>query len=290
MSRNRLNSKVTKAFLQGFRPPAGVPLTQAMSSKRKANEKDENPSGTKKAKSSARSVAATGAKSVAAPRKARKAVAKVPETYELLAVTLNAVSADRSRVFFTSLARYVREKTGGITSFVKMFGKDVKEPRLKVFCARDPMSSSYAYSGVDHKNHGWPDELEQLSIIASRICGTEKRIDFRRAVINLYRDGNDSIGAHRDKDSTDSPIVSFSFYEKDDQVRHLVIRHSPGKKALEKAKAAGGTGPKLNERIAKVPMPQGSALIMKPGMQELCTHEVPKQAGAGARINVTLRC
>lgn len=87
---------------------------------------------------------------------------------------------------------------------MKVFGKDYKEPRLSVFFNKDLKGENYVYSGVTHKNHGWPGPLQQLSSLAET---TYPRKKFTRAVVNFYRSGQDCIGAHRDKDSFETKTV-----------------------------------------------------------------------------------
>jgi hypothetical protein len=69
-------------------------------------------------------------------------------------------------------------------------------------------------------------------------------------------------------------IVGFSFYASEQSaIRNLDIRDVKG-------------GP----RLRRIPMPHSSATIMKPGMQQLFKHGVPKAKKIkDGRINVTLR-
>lgn len=205
---------------------------------------------------------------------------KPADTSHLFKVVPRAVGAAKSKTMFKALSAFVLEKTNGAADTIKPFGKDIKEPRLKTYCSR--VDAEYEYSRATHVNRGWPKELDELCELATALCGDQ--LPFTRAVINLYRDGNDSIGAHRDADAKDAYIVSFSFYEQDDGLRYLTVRHSP-----ERGVVVAPHGPKVDSAIAKVPMPQGSAILMLPGMQQLCKHEVRKQKNACPRINVTLR-
>ena len=56
----------------------------------------------------------------------------------------------------------------------------------------------YTYSGVKHIGCGWPDWFLPLLSSVQKYC----EIDFNGCLINLYRDGNDSMGWHADNEKT----------------------------------------------------------------------------------------
>lgn len=129
----------------------------------------------------------------------------------------------------------------------------------------------YSYSGLTHKANPMPPELRA---VADRIeamlaeNGTPAR--FNSVLMNFYRDGNDSIGMHSDDESQldAQPFIGsvslgsarkFRFQHKTTRTRH------------------------------ETPLPGGSLLIMKGKTQEDWRHGVPKEPGAGPRINLTFR-
>lgn len=151
----------------------------------------------------------------------------------------------------------------------------------------------FYFLGTLRESQGWNDIFEHLSRKASELTDGQ---EFDSALLNLYRDGQDKVAAHRwtllmiawaskashtyspdymkrfsigrDEDAMKGYIVSFTF----GSTRDFVIRTAEDKKVVEKFPLAGG-----------------SALIMKPGMQQQYLHELPKRANAAERINVTLR-
>jgi alkylated DNA repair dioxygenase AlkB len=104
-----------------------------------------------------------------------------------------------------------------------------------------------------------------------------KRCTFDYVLINLYRDGEDSIGFHIDDEArgvneTYGPkniVASLSLGE----TRTFVLRHSRKKK--------------LQRRYALTP---GSLIVMDGTTQEFWRHGVPKEPEVkGPRINLTFR-
>jgi len=95
-------------------------------------------------------------------------------------------------------------------------------------------------------------------------------------LINYYRDGSDSIAWHADKDGASSTIASFSLGAE----REFLIRARPPR---------GQTSVKGLE-THKLPLADGSLLLMLPGMQDRFHHSLPARKGLNrGRINVTFR-
>jgi alkylated DNA repair dioxygenase AlkB len=101
----------------------------------------------------------------------------------------------------------------------------------------------------------------------------ETGIHFTSVLVNLYRDGKDGVGWHRDKDRELGPkpiVASVSFGE----TRPFEIRH------------------KFNKELAKIkiPLDHGSLLLMAGTMQHFWEHQIPKTAKLiKPRINLTFR-
>jgi alkylated DNA repair dioxygenase AlkB len=95
-------------------------------------------------------------------------------------------------------------------------------------------------------------------------------------LINYYRDGSDSIAWHCDKDGAASTIASFSLgAERDFLIRARPPRGQTSVKGLESH---------------KLPLADGSLLLMLPGMQDKYHHSLPARKGLSrGRINVTFR-
>ena len=94
------------------------------------------------------------------------------------------------------------------------------------------------------------------------------------ALVNLYKDGNEYISAHRDNEAqhaAGSPILTFSF----GAVRTFRIRKWE----------AGKSHPTLHD----APLPSHSVAVMH-GMQQHFTHEIPVQRRVTySRLSVTVR-
>jgi alkylated DNA repair dioxygenase AlkB len=98
-------------------------------------------------------------------------------------------------------------------------------------------------------------------------------IQFTSVLVNLYRDGKDGVGWHRDQDRELGPrpiVASVSFGE----TRPFEIRHK-FRKDLEKI---------------RIPLHHGSLLLMGGTMQHYWEHQIPKTAKViKPRINLTFR-
>ncbi len=136
-----------------------------------------------------------------------------------------------------------------------MYDKVVTEPRLT------------AWFGP--KGHPFTNELLEIKFMVEE----QSKISFDSVLLNLYRNGNDSVAWHSDtlpSDGKHKPIASVSFGE----TRPFQIRHKTNKfiKPLE------------------IPLTHGSFLLMGNTMQEHYEHHVPKTAKLIApRINLTFR-
>ena len=111
--------------------------------------------------------------------------------------------------------------------------------------------------------------LETIREKVETTCG----IQFTSVLVNLYRNGNDGVGWHRDNEREHGPrpvVGSVSFGE----TRPFDIRH------------------KYKKEIAKIriPLNHGSFLLMGGTMQHYWEHQVPKTAKEiRPRINLTFR-
>jgi alkylated DNA repair dioxygenase AlkB len=149
---------------------------------------------------------------------------------------------------------------------IRLFGRDVDSPRLSCWIG-DP-GTGYTYSGVHFEPNPWPVALRA---IRARLAG-ELRIDFNSVLVNLYRDGRDSMGWHSDDErelGTQPVIASLSL----GATRRFVLKHrsDPSMKfALE--------------------LPHGSLLLMRGATQASYRHALPRTARpVGSRINLTFR-
>ncbi|AZB07374.1 alpha-ketoglutarate-dependent dioxygenase AlkB [Chryseobacterium sp. G0162] len=147
----------------------------------------------------------------------------------------------------------------------KMYDKMVLTPRLTAWYG----DSKYNDSEVDKKpTNPWTPELFSLKQRIEKEFGCQ----FNGVLLNLYRDQNDSVAWHRDKESRygKRPVIAsislgetrnFDFRKKD---------HHQSKYSL--------------------PLPHGSLLIMKGDLQENWEHRIAKSiVPMKERINLTFR-
>lgn len=149
---------------------------------------------------------------------------------------------------------------------IQVFGKSILQPRFTAFYGDE--GASYRYSGITVEAMPWIDVLTQLK----ENIATKFDAEFNTCMLNLYRDGADSMGWHRDNEKSLGKypfIASVSFGAS----RIFQFRHF-----LDKLP------------IISVELSHGSLLIMKTETQHLWEHRLPKTIQpVGPRINLTFR-
>ncbi|MCS5490268.1 alpha-ketoglutarate-dependent dioxygenase AlkB family protein [Algoriphagus limi] len=168
----------------------------------------------------------------------------------------------KANFFFEKLQNTIHWKQEPIW----IFGKKVMQPRLTALYG-DP-EKTYSYSGITMNPIPWTAELLEIKSSVEQVV--EK--PFTHVLLNFYRDGQDSMGWHRDNESTLGPnpvIASVSFGVS----RNFQIRNYFDK----------------SEKI-QIPLNHGSLLIMQGESQHHWEHQIPKSKKvAGGRINLTFR-
>ena len=149
---------------------------------------------------------------------------------------------------------------------IRIYGKWVNQPRLTAwFGDKDKV---YEYSGIEMKPDPWLPELLEIKNAVDKIAGVE----FTNVLLNLYRDGHDSVGWHADNESAlgKNPVIaSVSF----GAARIFKFRHMEDKT--------------LQRQIS---LTHGSILLMKGQTQHNWQHQVPKTLRKiSSRINLTFR-
>ena len=145
-----------------------------------------------------------------------------------------------------------------------LFGRKVLTPRLSSWHGDAP----YTYSGLTMTPEPWTPQLLAIRKRVETVSGTA----FNSVLLNLYRDGRDSMGWHSD-DEPDlgvNPIIaSVSLGE----TRRFRLRHKSDRK-----------------NTISIDLPEASLLLMSGPLQHHWQHAVPKTARKiGARINLTFR-
>jgi alkylated DNA repair dioxygenase AlkB len=149
---------------------------------------------------------------------------------------------------------------------ISFFGRSVAEPRLTAWYG----DADYTYSGRTLHKTPWPELLMHLREKASRAAD----VQFNSALLNLYRNGRDSMGLHCDAEPElgKNPVIA--------SVSLGVTR-----KFLLRPKKQIKTEPGLEFELT-----HGSLLVMGGTCQHFWKHAVPKQLDVEAeRINLTFR-
>ena len=151
--------------------------------------------------------------------------------------------------------------------YIKMYGKEHPIPRLTSWFGDE--GKGYTYSGIEMKPNNWTKELLSIkSKIEEKV-----EITFNSLLLNLYKDGNDSVAWHADDEKElgeDVIIASVSFGEK----RDFQLKH------------------KIDTSVEKIniPLEHGSLLLMFPPTQENWLHQLPRRKKVNKpRINLTFR-
>jgi len=146
---------------------------------------------------------------------------------------------------------------------MEIFDKTVKVPRMIAW---------YQDKENIDSNQNIPDWSPELLKIRKRV-ENETALNFNSALLNLYRNGNDSVAWHSDQEGNSGPnpvIASVTFGES----RMFKLRH------------------KFRKDIApiEIPLHHGSFLLMAGTTNSFWQHQVPKTSrDVLPRINLTFR-
>jgi len=150
---------------------------------------------------------------------------------------------------------------------VRIGGRQVVSPRLSAWYG-DP-GARYRYSGLTLEPRPWLPLLLELKARVEAVCGAP----FNSALLNLYRDGDDSMGWHSDDEPElgERPVIaSLSL----GATRRFRLRH----------RERGDLEP------VALDLESGSLLIMGGDTQRFWKHQLPKtRRVVGPRVNLTFR-
>jgi alkylated DNA repair dioxygenase AlkB len=150
---------------------------------------------------------------------------------------------------------------------IKYYGKEMDLPRLTAWYG--DFDTSYTYSNIAMKSSEWTPTLLYVKEKVEEVAGVE----FNSVLLNLYRNGKDSVSWHRDNEpelGKNPVIASVSFGDK----RRFQFKHI-SKKELGRV---------------DVDLTHGSLLIMKGSTQEFWLHQIPKTSKlVNPRVNLTFR-
>lgn len=150
---------------------------------------------------------------------------------------------------------------------IKMYGKELLIPRLQAWYGDREVK--YKYSGILLEPLAWTSALLELKESIEAVSNTK----FNSVLVNLYRDGKDSMGWHSDDEpelGKNPVIASLSL----GAVRRFSFRHRQRKDLVK----------------IRMDLLDGSLLIMCGNTQHNWQHSLPKTTKkVGERINLTFR-
>lgn len=149
---------------------------------------------------------------------------------------------------------------------IHIYDKDLLQPRLTAFCGEPGVGLEYSEETL--KVQPWSTNLQVLRERVEKVAG----VKFTHALLNLYRDGKDSVSWHRDKErnwGAEPVIASLSM----GAARTFQFRNYEEKSVTR-----------------SVELTPGSLLIMKGASQRCWEHQIAKTSKRiGPRLNITFR-
>lgn len=148
---------------------------------------------------------------------------------------------------------------------IHMYGRFINLPRLTAWYGNN--DKSYSFSGITLNPKPWTSDLIEIK----RKIETECNVVFNTVLLNLYRNGKDSISWHADseKELGRNPIIASVNFG---TTRLFQLRHRESKDRID------------------IELKHGSLLIMQGELQHYWQHQVPKtKRDISERINLTFR-
>jgi len=147
---------------------------------------------------------------------------------------------------------------------IVIFGRRRLQPRLIAWYGDS--SANYGYSGLSLTPLSWHPGLLEIRRQVEEFTSA----GFNSVLANAYRDGNDSMGWHRDDERELGPMPLIASVSLGEERRFLVRENG--------------------KRSSGMTLGHGSLLIMKGSFQRRFSHSLPKtRRNIGLRINLTYR-
>lgn len=174
----------------------------------------------------------------------------------------NFYAEEKASAIFSELM----QDTPWLQESVKIFGKWRQQPRLTAWYSE--INKIYRYSSLNLHPKPFTLLLKEIN----QEIETQFNFAFNSALLNLYRNGLDTMGWHRDNEiilGKHPTIASLSF----GATRIFRMQHF-----------------RDNKLKISVPLTAGSLLIMSGKTQDCWSHSLPKATKVlDARINITFR-
>lgn len=149
---------------------------------------------------------------------------------------------------------------------IQFMGRQVPQPRMMAWYGDE--GKTYTYSGLTVQPLAWTATLRAIKERVETVTPTR----FNSVLLNLYRDGNDSVSWHSDDEPElgQNPVIASVTFG---AARQFQFKHK--------------TDPDLR---ASIELTHGSLLLMQGATQHHWKHQIPKTKKVlGARINLTFR-
>jgi alkylated DNA repair dioxygenase AlkB len=167
----------------------------------------------------------------------------------------------------SSLFQRLRSEVPWRQDTIKIYGKEHLLPRLQQWYGDAGLN--YTWSGIRMVPLPWIPALNEIRRRAEE--AVKER--FNTALLNLYRNGDDTVAWHSDDERTLGPtpiIASVSLGAE----RDFVLRHRN----------------RADVEEVKIALPHGSLLLMQGKTQAMWKHALPRRRGVTReRINLTFR-
>lgn len=190
------------------------------------------------------------------------------ESFQILPHSGDAVlythffSQSESDTYFTLLLKEINWKQEPI----KIFGKEIMQPRLTAWYGDS--DKPYSYSGITMQPQQWKEPLITIKQKTESIAG----VKFTSALLNCYRNGQDSMGWHRDNEKELGP--------------HPVI----GSVSFGGSRTFQFRNYKSKTEKKSLLLTHGSLLLMRGDTNNYWEHQVPKTSQeVRERVNITFR-
>jgi alkylated DNA repair dioxygenase AlkB len=145
---------------------------------------------------------------------------------------------------------------------LQFFGRDVPMPRLTAWYG--DAGATYTYSRLRNEPMAWTPSLQRLR----EAVNASLTLALNSCLANWYRDGNDSMGWHADRER---------------ELRDAIVSISLGASRTFQLRE-GRKG-----RSLSIVLQHGSVLVMTVASQNRYAHRVPKAHSASERLNLTFR-
>jgi alkylated DNA repair dioxygenase AlkB len=144
---------------------------------------------------------------------------------------------------------------------LQFFGRDVPMPRLTAWYG--DAGATYTYSRLRNEPMPWTPSLQRLR----EELNASLTLALNSCLANWYRDGNDSMGWHADRER---------------ELRDSIVSVTLGAERAFQLRERQG-------RVLSVALQHGSVLVMTVASQNRYAHRVPKARSASERLNLTFR-